>query len=148
VIGGAIMLQGRREGIATFSRFLAVSKAANMARPLVTITGASHGIGRALARAFASEGHALLLIARHAEEIEGLGAVPHRWAEVDVTDYARLKGAVDDAEETFGPTDCLINNAGFLQLGIFVIARPRTSTMTSTCFLRVSFMAFARYCPA
>jgi NADP-dependent 3-hydroxy acid dehydrogenase YdfG len=90
-----------------------------MARPLVTITGASHGIGRALAHAFASEGHALLLIARHAEEIEGFGAVPHRWAEVDVTDYARLKGAVDDAEKAFGPTDCLINNAGFLHVGNF-----------------------------
>jgi NADP-dependent 3-hydroxy acid dehydrogenase YdfG len=90
-----------------------------MAGPLVIITGASHGIGRALALAFAREGHALLLIARHAEEIEGLGNVPHRWAEVDVADYARLKAAVDNAEAAFGPTDCLVNNAGFLHVGNF-----------------------------
>ena len=90
-----------------------------MAEPLVIITGASHGIGRALAQAFAREGHSLLLIARHAEDIDGLGGVPHRWAEADVADYARLKAAVDDAEAAFGPADCLINNAGFVHVGEF-----------------------------
>ena len=35
-----------------------------MAAPLVIITGATHGIGRALAQAFARERHALLLMAR------------------------------------------------------------------------------------
>jgi len=69
-----------------------------MAKPLVIITGASHGIGRAVAQGFAREGHALLLIARHAEDVEGLGNVPYRWAEADVADYARLKAAVDALE--------------------------------------------------
>jgi len=90
-----------------------------MAGPLVVITGASHGIGRALALAFAREGHALLLIARHAETIDGLPDVPHRFAEVNVTDYPRLKAAIDDAERQFGPTDCLVNNAGFIHIGEF-----------------------------
>jgi NADP-dependent 3-hydroxy acid dehydrogenase YdfG len=90
-----------------------------MAKPLVIITGASHGIGRAVAQGFAREGHALLLIARHAEDVEGLGNVPYRWAEADVADYARLKAAVDDAEAAFGPADCLVNNAGFLHVGDF-----------------------------
>lgn len=90
-----------------------------MAGPLVIITGANHGIGRALALAFGREGHALLLIARHAEKIDGLADVPHRWAEVDVTDYAALKAAVDAAEAAFGPADCLVNNAGFLHVGNF-----------------------------
>ena len=48
-----------------------------MAAPLVVITGATHGIGRALAQAFAREGHALLLIARHAVGIDGLGDDEH-----------------------------------------------------------------------
>jgi NADP-dependent 3-hydroxy acid dehydrogenase YdfG len=94
-----------------------------MAGPLVVITGATHGIGRALAQAFAREGHALLLLARHAAEIEGLADVPHRFAEVDVADYPRFAAAVEEAEAAFGPTDCLVNNAGFLHVGDF---RSRT----------------------
>jgi NADP-dependent 3-hydroxy acid dehydrogenase YdfG len=90
-----------------------------MAAPLVIITGASHGIGRALAQAFAREGHALLLIARHEEAIEGLADVPHRFVEADVTDFPRLQAAVAEAEAAFGPVDCLVNNAGFLHLGDF-----------------------------
>ncbi len=87
--------------------------------PLVVITGASHGIGRALAQAFARENHPLLLVARHAAPIDGLGDVPHRFAELDVADFARLQTAVENAEAAFGPTDCLVNNAGFLHVGDF-----------------------------
>lgn len=43
-----------------------------MTKPLVVVTGASHGIGRALATAFAAEGHPLLLIARHNEPLDNL----------------------------------------------------------------------------
>jgi short-subunit dehydrogenase len=43
-----------------------------LAGPLVVITGASSGIGLALARAFAKEGNALLLIARHMKPVDGL----------------------------------------------------------------------------
>jgi NADP-dependent 3-hydroxy acid dehydrogenase YdfG len=88
-----------------------------MAERLVVITGASHGIGRAIALAFAREGHALLLIARHAVEIDGLGGAPHRFAEVDVADFAGLNTAIAEAEAVFGPTDCLVNNAGFFHAG-------------------------------
>jgi short-subunit dehydrogenase len=42
--------------------------------PLVVITGASSGIGLAVARAFAKEGNALLLIARHMKPVDGLPA--------------------------------------------------------------------------
>jgi NADP-dependent 3-hydroxy acid dehydrogenase YdfG len=90
-----------------------------MAKPLVVITGASHGIGRALALAFGREGHPLLLISRHAENTDWLGDVRHRFAEADVADYPRLSAAIDEAEAQFGPTDCLVNNAGFLRVGDF-----------------------------
>ena len=90
-----------------------------MAAPLVIITGATHGIGRALAQAFARENHALLLLARHKAEVDGLGDAPHRFAEVDVADFPRFEAAVADAETAFGPADCLINNAGFLHVGDF-----------------------------
>jgi NADP-dependent 3-hydroxy acid dehydrogenase YdfG len=90
-----------------------------MAAPLVIITGASHGIGLAVAQAFAREGHPLLLIARHKTAIDGLGDAPYRFAEADVADFASLKAAVEEAETAFGPTDCLVNNAGFLHIGDF-----------------------------
>jgi NADP-dependent 3-hydroxy acid dehydrogenase YdfG len=85
--------------------------------PLIVITGASHGIGRAVALAFGREGHALLLLARHAAAIAELEAVPHRFAEVDVADFPRLAAAIAEAEAAFGPVDCLVNSAGFLHLG-------------------------------
>jgi NADP-dependent 3-hydroxy acid dehydrogenase YdfG len=90
-----------------------------VAAPLIVITGATHGIGRALTIAFAREGHPLLLIARHAETIAELADHPHRFAEVDVTDYPRLAAAIEDAEAQFGPTDCLVNDAGFIHIGDF-----------------------------
>jgi len=40
-----------------------------VAAPLIVITGATHGIGRALAMAFARDSHPLLRVARHAETI-------------------------------------------------------------------------------
>jgi NADP-dependent 3-hydroxy acid dehydrogenase YdfG len=90
-----------------------------MAAPLVIVTGASHGIGRAVAAAFAREGHPLLLIARHGAKIEELASTPHHFAEVDVADFPRLKAAIEEAEAAFGPADCLVNNAGFLHVGDF-----------------------------
>ena len=63
--------------------------------------------------------HALLLLARHKAEVDGLGDAPHRFAEVDVADFPRFEAAVADAETAFGPADCLINNAGFLHVGDF-----------------------------
>jgi NADP-dependent 3-hydroxy acid dehydrogenase YdfG len=90
-----------------------------VAAPLIVITGATHGIGRALAIAFARDGHPLLLIARHAETIEELANHPHSFAQADVTDYARLAAAIAEAEKEFGPSDCLVNDAGFIHIGDF-----------------------------
>ena|SRR5258708_468533 len=83
-----------------------------MAEPLVVITGASSGIGLALARAFAKEGNALLLIARHMKPVDGLPAERTVYAEADVADHGALETAIRNAETRFGKTACLINNAG------------------------------------
>jgi NADP-dependent 3-hydroxy acid dehydrogenase YdfG len=88
-----------------------------MAKPLVVITGASHGIGRALAEEFAAEDHPLLLIARHPEPLDGLPTARIRQASVDVANYREFENAIRAAEEVYGPTECLINNAGFLRIG-------------------------------
>ena len=83
-----------------------------MAEPLVVITGASSGIGLALARAFAKDDSSLLLIARHMKPVEGLPANRTAYAEADVADYTALERTIRGAEEKFGKTACLINNAG------------------------------------
>jgi NADP-dependent 3-hydroxy acid dehydrogenase YdfG len=88
-----------------------------MSKPLVVVTGASHGIGRAVAVRFAAEGHPLLLIARHPEPLGSLPVEQIRQAAVDVADYVALENAIREAEAVHGPTQCLVNNAGFLRIG-------------------------------
>lgn len=83
-------------------------------RSLVVITGATRGIGRALATRFCEAGHAMLLISRHAEVELGPNCMH---AVADVADYAAVTEAIERAEGAYGPVGCLINNAGFLKIG-------------------------------
>ncbi|MEU6704760.1 SDR family oxidoreductase [Streptomyces wuyuanensis] len=87
------------------------------AAPLVVVTGASHGIGRAVASAFAAQGHPLLLVARHPTPLEGLPSEQIATAAVDVSDHEALETAIRAAEALHGPTECLVNCAGFLRIG-------------------------------
>jgi NADP-dependent 3-hydroxy acid dehydrogenase YdfG len=86
-------------------------------KPLVVVTGASHGIGKAIAAKFAAEGYPLLLVARHAEPLDGAPAKQIRQVVADVADYAALESAIREAEAAYCPTECLVNNAGFLKIG-------------------------------
>ena len=95
-----------------------------MAGPLVVITGASSGIGLALAQAFAREGHALLLVARHMKPIAGLPADQTAYAEADVANYGALEQAIRGAEGRFGKTACLVNNAGLADAREFKQVEP------------------------
>ncbi|HEX2046658.1 MAG TPA: SDR family oxidoreductase [Acidimicrobiales bacterium] len=86
-------------------------------RPVVVITGASAGVGRATARAFAHKGAHVALLARGQErleaarsEVEGAGvrglALP-----VDVADADAVEAAAGRVEEELGPIDVWVNNA-------------------------------------
>lgn len=84
----------------------------------VIITGASRGIGRAIAGAFAAEGAKVAICARTEAAVqqagrelaEQAGAVIAR--AVDVTDTAGVQAFVNDVADSWGGVDVLINNAG------------------------------------
>ncbi|HOL63861.1 MAG TPA: SDR family oxidoreductase [Accumulibacter sp.] len=87
-----------------------------MSQPLkVFITGASSGIGQALAEFYAGQGSQLALCARRAERLESLAS---RWPgqivcyPLDVTDADALRAAADDFVNRFGLPDVVIANAG------------------------------------
>ncbi|WP_027961023.1 SDR family oxidoreductase [Halomonas halodenitrificans] len=88
-----------------------------MTKPLVIITGASSGIGAAIAQRFSQAGHPLLLVARRLERVEALGLPNALCRGVDVTDAQAFRAAIEEAEAAYGPADLLINNAGVMLLG-------------------------------
>ena len=87
-----------------------------MTKPLAVITGASSGIGEATAKKFSKEGHPVLMLARRLEKMESFNLPNSMSRKVDVTDRDSLVQAVKDAEDKFGPTDMLFNNAGIARL--------------------------------
>ncbi|MCE1184942.1 SDR family oxidoreductase [Zoogloea sp.] len=81
----------------------------------VFITGASSGIGAALARHYAAQGASLGLVARRAAHLEALLASlpgPHAHYVLDVADSAALAQAAQDFVARFGLPDVVIANAG------------------------------------
>ena len=87
--------------------------------PVVVITGASSGIGRALALQLGTAGYRLGLIARRRNELEAAAASIMAKggiavaAAADVGDREALRLAVGSIEEQLGPVDVMVANAGF-----------------------------------
>jgi NAD(P)-dependent dehydrogenase (short-subunit alcohol dehydrogenase family) len=83
------------------------------------VTGASRGLGRAIAEAALNAGHHVVATARHPEQLHDLAAAHgDRVAAValDVTDYAAARHAVQSAVDHFGGLDVVVNNAGYADL--------------------------------
>jgi NAD(P)-dependent dehydrogenase (short-subunit alcohol dehydrogenase family) len=85
--------------------------------PVVVITGASAGIGRATVRAFAEEGYDVALLARGragldeaAREVVNLGRRPLA-IPTDVADPEAVRSAARQVEAELGPIDVWVNNA-------------------------------------
>ena len=86
-------------------------------KKLVVITGASSGIGKAIANKLSGEGHPLLLLARRVNLLEELNLPNTMCKSVDVTKAEEIKAAITEAESVYGPVDCIVNNAGLMLLG-------------------------------
>ena len=92
----------------------------NYAGKTIWITGASAGIGAALAQRLAREGASLALSARRADALERVAAdLPSGTRRLvvpgDVTDLAQIPGWLARIEAELGPVDVLIANAGISQ---------------------------------
>jgi len=93
----------------------------NLDGKVAVVTGAAHGIGRALALGFAAEGMRVVAVdidgagAQATVDLIGSGAVARR---VDVADAEAVDALADDCFAEFGQVDLLVNNAGVFQGGL------------------------------
>lgn len=91
----------------------------------VVITGASSGIGEAMAEVYASMGAKVVLGARHADKLEALcRRIEQRggkaaWCVTDVTRKEDCMRLIDTAVEHFGGIDVMICNAGISMRALF-----------------------------
>jgi short-subunit dehydrogenase len=98
--------------------------ARELRRAAILITGASAGIGKAAALAFAKEGARLLLAARRRHRLEEVAAEVRALggeavvAETDVADRQQVQSAVNSVVSAFGRLDILVNNAGIGYFGM------------------------------
>ena len=98
---------------------MALYEGFDFAGKVVWITGASSGIGEALAKKCAERGSTLILSARNIDELNrvaGLcneaGAAACKVVPIDVADHDSLPHVADSVLKEFGAIDLLVNNAG------------------------------------
>jgi NAD(P)-dependent dehydrogenase (short-subunit alcohol dehydrogenase family) len=90
----------------------------NTPKPVVLITGALTGIGRATALAFARDGASVAVSGRRDEAGQALAAelralgVRGEYMHADVRDEAQVRSLVEQVVERFGRLDVAVNNAG------------------------------------
>lgn len=95
-----------------------------MSRKIILVTGASRGIGRAVALRLAKEGHFVIgtatsekgaeAISEYLGEYDGVGRV------LDVTDIAQIDALFDEIDSVYGSLQVLVNNAGVTQDGLLM----------------------------
>ncbi len=96
------------------------------AAPVVIVTGAGSGIGRATSQRFGRAGWRILLVGRDEERLRETDALlaqaptqPESTETIsaDIGDAGQCRGVIDAAVSTFGRIDVLVNNAGAVESG-------------------------------
>jgi len=124
--------------------------------PVVLITGASQGIGAAIAKVFAAEipGVRLALVARNEKNLRATaGACLRLGAEVeifpaDVTEERAVAKMARVVTRHFGPVDVLINNAGAFTMAPFTKTSVAAFDDMIATNLRSAFLVTAAFLPA
>lgn len=111
------------------------------------VTGASRGIGRAVAEVLAGEGHRVVVnyhrneaaaaevvssIRRHGGEALSIGA--------DVGDAEAVAAMIDEVETGFGPVEILVNNAGITRDDLLLRMRPEAWDEVIRTNLRAAYL--------
>jgi NAD(P)-dependent dehydrogenase (short-subunit alcohol dehydrogenase family) len=124
--------------------------------PVILITGASQGIGAAIAQVFATElpGVRLALVARNeknlratARECLKLGAEVELFP-CDVTREKAVAAMARTVARHFGPVDVLVNNAGAFTMAPFVRTSPAAFDDMIATNLRSAFLVTQAFLPA
>jgi len=127
-----------------------------MRQPIVLITGASQGIGAAIARLFAREvrGVRLALVARNVAKLKvttqacnKLGAKAEAF-ECDVSNEASVALMAETVADRFGPVDVLINNAGAFAMAPFAQTKIAEFDRLIAVNLRSAFLVTQAFLPA
>lgn len=117
-------------------------KAQNLQDQVVWVTGASSGIGQALAIAFAELGAQLVLSARRDSELQRVKALlpnqdQHLCVPLDITNALQIEQALQQVLAEKGRIDWLINNAGLSQRALI----QDTSMETERKIMEVDYFA-------
>ena len=126
----------------------------------VFITGASRGIGKAIALRLASEGANIIIAAKSVEEDPRLGGTIFSAAEeviaaggqalavkVDIRDEAQIQWAIEQAVAKFGGIDVVINNASAIQLTPTELTEAKRFDLMQSINVRGTFLVVKHAIP-